>query len=410
MAIKAAQILHDAYGFIIDRIQTGGVDNVSIPEERTYELGNFQSVSTVRDTPDLTFSVESTDVSAEFEALVTFADPSTIDPGDEFDLSDAKPLDIVSPFKAGQGIFTTHGGVIIPYLTLEQSTYRGGIRQNFTQQHQFRGDSYFFVDEGAPYYEEFDGDGSTDTFNLAHTAKEYNYSGDTVHVVGACVVHADGTSDRLFFGDDPSFGYTDTDSDFTLNDPTTAEVGSTIKVVYGSADVATYPQTVHENASVKPAAVRHQNVDVYIGTSAATPTFSRWSSVQSIEANRRVNLDRDEEFGNPQYVAQDYDVPEVNGNIVVRPRNNDDLWEKVFQVANVPSGEVAGPLTSVPLPMEIRISDPDDGVRLKTLYVPDARFTIPGVQGRVQQKTEVTFSWSSDSGQLLIYSGNRYGT
>jgi hypothetical protein len=47
---------------------------------------------------------------------------------------------------------------------------------------------------------------------------------------------------------------------------------------------------------------------------------------------------------------------------------------------------------------------------VKTLYIPDARFTVPGVQGRVQQKTEVTFNFSSDGGTLLVYSGNRTGT
>lgn len=390
----------------MDRIQTGGVGSLSIPEEKVYELGNFQSVATVRDTPDLTFDVESTDAGCEFESIITFVDPTLVQDGDEFDLADAKPLDIISPIKAGTGIFTTPRGLIIPYLTLEQSTYRGAIRQNFTQQHSFRGDSYYFVD-GTPYYEEYDGDGVTGTFNLTHTAIEYNYSGDVMYVVDACVIFSDGTSRRLNFGD----GYTNTANDFTILDPATdAPVGSTIKVVYGSADVATYAQTVHENASVKPAAIRHQNIDIYVGSSDATPTFTRWTDIQSFEVTRRVNLDRDEEFGNSQYVAQDYDVPDVNGSLVVRPRDLDSLWDKVFQVADVSAGELAGPLTSVPLPVEIRISDPDTGDRLKTLYTPDARFTIPGVQGRVQQKTEVTFPFSSDSGQLLIYQGNRYGT
>ncbi len=57
--------------------------------------------------------------------------------------------------------------------------------------------------------------------------------------------------------------------------------------------------------------------------------------------------------------------------------------------------------------MEIRISDPDTGVVLKTLYVPDARFQIPGVQGRVQTKLETTFNFTSDGGSLTVYSGER---
>ena len=59
MAVKAGQFLHDAYGFIVDRIQTGGATTLNIPEEKVYEVGNFEAVATIRDTPDLSFGLES---------------------------------------------------------------------------------------------------------------------------------------------------------------------------------------------------------------------------------------------------------------------------------------------------------------------------------------------------------------
>jgi hypothetical protein len=65
VAIKAGQIIHDAQGFVVDRIQTGGVSNLNIPEEKIYELGNFFTVATIRDIPDLSFDLESLDVSTE---------------------------------------------------------------------------------------------------------------------------------------------------------------------------------------------------------------------------------------------------------------------------------------------------------------------------------------------------------
>lgn len=406
MSIKAGQILHSAYGFVIDRIQTGGVDSLSINEEKVYELGNFESVATVRDAPDLTFNVESTDAGTEFEALMTFVDPTTVVAGDEFDLNDCKSLDILSPLKAAKGVFTTPQGVIIPSLTLEQSTWRGGIRQNHTQSHTFRGDSYFFVD-GTPYYEEFIGNGVTATFNLAHTAIPYNYAGVESFVVGLSVVFADGSERRLFIGDH----FTNTSSSFTLDDPASdAPTGSTLRALYGSsADIATYPQSVHEGVDVKPAALRHQNIQIYVGDDAATPTLSIWNGVQSFELTRRLTLEKDEEFGNPRAVSQDYDVPEVSGTLTVRPVDIDNLFDKIYQIADVPRGEIAGPLTSVPVPIEIRMTD-EDGVRTKTFYVPDARFQMPGLNGRVQQKTDMPFPFSSDTGVVLIYNGNRFGT
>ena len=407
MAVKAGQILHDAYGFIIDRIQTGGATGLNIPEEKIYEVGNFETVATVRDSPDLSFDLETFDSSTEIESLLTFIDPTSVVAGDMLDLATAVPMDVISPLKDAWNVYTSARGVIIPYLTLESSTYSFEVRGNHTQRHTLRGDSYFFVD-GSPFYEEFAGDGVTSVFNISNgPALPYNYAGDVHYILGACVVYSDRTYKRLFLGSD----FTNTDSAITLLDAANdAPAGSTLKVVYGANTSVTYPQTVHATTDTKPAALRGRDIDIYIGDSAATPTFTRWSSVQSAEVNWSVTLDRDEEFGNAQYVAQDHDVPEVSGSIVVRPRDTEELWEKVQQVTNVPAGEVAGPLTSVSLPMEIRLSDPDTGVRLKTLYVPDARFKPPAIEGRVQQKLEPTFEWTSDGGTLEVYNGNRYGT
>jgi hypothetical protein len=402
MSIKAGQILHDANGFVVDRIQTGGVGNLNIPEEKIYELGNYNTVATVRDIPDLSFDLESTDVSTEIEALTLFRDPTAVVAGDEFDFIDAVPLDIISPFKSSQGQYDIIRGLVIPYLTLENVTYRFGTRANATQAFTLRGDSVYYI-PGSPYYEEFSGDGVEDTFTLAHTAIPYNEGGDTIHVLSVCVITSTGAYKRLYFGDD----YTDTTTQLVLADPTDAPAGSTIRVVYGSTTAATYPQSVHQGVAIKPAAVRGKDIDVYIGTDDATPTFSRWTGVQSFEVSRRVNLDNDEEFGNAHYVAQDYDTADVTGNIVIRPRDVTDLFDKIHQVANVPTNEVVGPLTSVTLPVELRVSDPETGNRVKTIYVPDARFTVPGVQGRVQQKAEVTFNFTSDEGQMLVYAGAR---
>lgn len=493
--------LHDAQGFVIDRIQSGGVSNLNIPEEKVYELGNYRAVATVRDIPDLSFDLESLDMSTEIEALVLGLDPTTTVAGQEFDFLKSIPMDIISPFKAAKGLYNIVKGVIVPYLSLENVTYRFGVRQNATQTFTLRGDSVYYI-PGTPYYEEFAGDGTEDEFTLAHTAVPYAESGDTIHVLSVCVVKADGTYRRLFYGED----YTDTTTVLTLLDPTVAPAGSTIRVVYGSTTAATYPQTVHQTVSVKPAAVRGKDIDVYVGTpntteevqtltitgatggtytltfdgettsalaynanaaaiqaallalgnldtgdvvvtgagpytitfggdyvdmdvesivangasltgtsptaviTTPTPggyTYSRWSGVQSFEVTRRVNIENDEEFGNKHYVSQEYDTAEVSGSIVVKSRDMDDLWAKIHQVANVASDQVVGPHTAVALPVEIRVHDPDSGALVKTLYIPDARFTVPALQGRVQQKLEVTFSFNGDSGSLSVFQGAR---
>ncbi len=401
MAIKAGQILHTGKGFVIDRIQSAGVGNVNIPEEKIYELGNYQTVATVRDIPDLSFDLESFDMSTEIEALLLNLDPTTVIDGDEFDFASHVPIDIISPFKAGSGAFNIVKGLAVPYLTLERATYRFGLRQSATAQFTLRGDSIYYI-PGSPYYQEFSNTG-IGTYTFTNAAIEYVESGDSFYGLSVCL--RDSTSSaykRLFLGDD----YTNTSADITLLADLSATY-DTVCVVYGSATADTYSQSVHQNVSVKPAGVRGRNIDVYVSDGAATPTYTRWTGVQSAELTRSVNIENDEEFGNSKFVASDYDTAEVTGSIGIKAVDADELWEKVAAVSNVATNKIVGPHSSIPLEVEVQVSDPDTGDIVKTVYCPDARFTIPGVQGRVQTKLETTFNFTSDSGTLLVYSGQR---
>jgi hypothetical protein len=133
----------------------------------------------------------------------------------------------------------------------------------------------------------------------------------------------------------------------------------------------------------------------------------KWVGVQSVNADLRVSLDRDEEFGSATIVNQDFDVPEVSGSIEFKPRDPGELLDKIKQISGVTPGTVesVGALRRVALPVEIRLKSPTDGTVVKTLHVPDARFTVPGFSGRVQQKLTVTMNFDSDGGQLYAYRG-----
>lgn len=401
MAIKGGQFLHVGGGFLLDRLQTGGVDNLNRNEEKIYELGNYETVQTVFDTPDLTFGLESLDMTTEIEEIVTNQVGAA--DGTEFDFVDAKPLDIISPFKSSQGAFTISHGIVVPYLTLENVTYRFGVRQSATQQFSFRGDAQYMA-TGSPYYEEFDCDGATTVFTMANTAVRYDEGSDVIYALCVSVIFADGTYKRLFFGED----YTNTSTQVTVLDAADVPNNAVLRISYISATADEYLQAVHPDSSTKPAAVRHAQIDVYVSDGEATPSLVRWNGVTGAEASRRVTLQNDEEFGNPHYVEQSYEVPEVSGSVTLRPANATDFFAKLHQISGVPTNRVIGPFTTVALPMEIRVSHPDTGARLKTIYVPDARFSLPNVQGRANQRFDnLQINWNSDGGTLLTYKGAR---
>jgi hypothetical protein len=423
MAIKAGQILHAMNQFIIDRIQTGGAGNLNIPQERVYELGNYRSVGIVRDVPDLTFSLDVLDVSTEVEALLCGADPLTAEgdgggtlgtdglTGSNYPLATNATVDIISPFKSTQGAFNVVQGVAVPQLTLEQAQYRYGLRQNAGENFTLRGDSIYYI-PGAPYLIKAVGDGTTTTYTYTVnatplTALLYTEQG---HALYALNVSVNGV--RMTRG-------TDYDADasgvtFTVAPAT----GAKIRIVFGSITAGvTYSQSVHATQSVKPAAIRGKDIEVYVGTAGATPAAYRWSDVQSVQVDWRVNLENDFEFGNPHAVARDFvDAPDVTGTIEMKPITIAELFKKLHQMTGVPATDIVGPQSSVTLPLQVRLLNPDTGgtsaypvgTCLKTLHVPDARFEIPGYEGRVGQKMVSQIRWQSDSGVLNVFRGLPY--
>ncbi len=129
IAIKGVDLIHVGNRILIDRAQTAGPGQVNIPTEKIYELGNFKSIGQIRDTPDLSFTLESFDVSPESEALVTGsqtdADVDGLAAGTMFDLAAARPIDVASQFKAGRqagaAAYDVIGSVALPPLSWSPS-------------------------------------------------------------------------------------------------------------------------------------------------------------------------------------------------------------------------------------------------------------------------------------------------
>ena len=446
MAIKAGQILHAANQFLLDRLQTAGPGDLNIPTEKIYELGNRQSVAVVRDVPDLSFTVDALDVSTEFEAVLVgkngdgrtaeegtlAADAFGLDgtAGTAYNLADYKPIDITSPWRtANEGSnFASVRGVVVPNLYLESASYTYGLTDNAGESFTLRGDSIYYV-PGHPYTQEATGDGTKKDFpfstaNLPATPAEalvYKEQGKSLYALSVSV-----DSERKL----PGIDYTETATGISFTVAPAA--GAKVRMTYGSAKAKDYSQAVHQGVSVKPAAIRGKDIQVFIGTTEVNrkqvPFF--WTGVQSASVNWSVTLDDDFEFGNPRAVARDFaDVPSVTGSIEIKPANVTDLFNKIRQIAGVDDvNEVVGPQSSVALPLEIRLLNPesggipkgtpipgaaggetyDAGTVVKTLYIPDARFTLPGYSGTVQQKLVQTINFESDTGVLEIFRGRRY--
>jgi hypothetical protein len=395
--------------FVVDRIQTGGPGQLNIPQERIYELGNFQSVGIVRDVPDLSFSLDCLDVSTEVEGILVGATAPETDPLDStsYDLSLNKVVDIISPFKTDVGVFTTVRGVAIPHLQLESVSYKYGLKQNAGETFSLKGDSIFYV-PGTPYTQVFTGNGSTTSFSFTNTALLYTEQGNSRYALNVSV---DGV--RQLHNVD----FTDTSTGITFAVAPLA--AAKIRVVYGSATAATYAQSANADLTVKPAAIRGKDIQVYVGkTVAATPVPILWTDIQSVNIDWKTTLDETFEFGNAYAVSREaLTAPDVTGSIELKPQTAASLFTKLNQMTGINSANIVGPDSSVTLPIQVRLLNPASGgttavpvgTVLKTLYIPDARFTIPGFSGQSSQSLVQTLEFQGDSGAFKVFKGLPFG-
>lgn len=407
MAIKAGNIIHVGNDtVVIDRIQTAGPGAVNIPTQLVYELGNYKSVAQIRDIPDLTFSLESFDTSLALEALLLGIAPASITNSTQLNLNTAQPLDMKSVFKAGVAAaspFAEVDSVTLPYLTLEQVNYRFGLKDDARQTAVLRGDAIYY-NAGSAYIEKTTGTNvsgqSVATINPAY--------GTTEGGVFRRVLNVTANGVRLTFGVDYTESYGAVTNGAAITTITvTNKVPTTgfIRIAYSSPVVDNFPQSVHTLATVKPAAIRGKDISVYLGGyNPAQPFLNRVHGVQSATCDYRVTLQKDEEFGNYHFVAQDFDVPVVNGTVQIKPLDAPSMIGLIQQITGVtdPTQSATAGATPPPLALDIVLRNPLDNTVLKHLSIPDARFNVPGYTGRVQTKLDLSLAFSSDSGTLLV--------
>jgi hypothetical protein len=479
MAIKAGNIVHVGNEtVVIDRIQTAGPGNLNIPTEKIYELGNYQSVATIRDVPDLTFTMDSFDMSTEIEAMLTGNAPArtvtdavtngsatvtsatavftaadvgkqvtilgqgvagvdyvgtitvygsatsvTVSPVvtgtgtgktlkiavNGIDLSTCVPIDIASQFKPGisdASPYAVINSVALPFLYMESVSYRFGLRDNAQQSVSLKGDSIFY-NPGPTYVQTAAGTNAANQV-IATTYPAYEYDGDGT---SRRVLSVSIGSTRLTKGTDYTEAYGAVTLGAAVSTLTIIEavpVTSTIRIMYASNQAKSYAQNVHALTTVKPAAVRGKDIDIYVGgydpADVVGSAANKWGSVQSVNMDWRATLEKDEEFGNYYAVGQGFDVPEVNGSVEIKPQDPAELLAKIREA----SGEadvyaVLGAQTSVAQAIDIVVKDPGTSTPVKRFHVPDARFTLPGYSGRIQTKLNVTMNFESDGGTLKVY-------
>lgn len=239
-------------------------------------------------------------------------------------------------------------------------------------------------------------------YTLANLA--YPYNGDSVTGTRYALSVSDSDGQRYRAGVDYTETVTGAGVSKTVKVVLTGTLypafGGSLKVSYASSVAATVSGFVADGAT-RPAAVRGRNIVVKINGVV-------WGDVQSVSAGIRFQLDSDRELGNDNVVSRDFDTPDVSGSLQIKPRNANSLMDRLKVITGVTTDtEVMGALQRVALPLDIELHSPTDGAVLKTVHVPDARFTLPGYSGRVRTKTMFDMNFTSPTGVLKAIRGTR---
>lgn len=419
MAIHTSTILTQSGNDIIQRIQSGGPGELNIPEEKIHELGNKLSLETLYDRPELSYNVESYDMSAYFEARMTGRNPETFPTtigSNEIDLGEYLPMNFLSPWKDSKTEHTVNYGTIVDNAVPSDVTYRFGAGENSTQSFTFNADNIYYG-AGQPWEEYFTNIGAS-TYTLQHTAHLHDQSGSDLYVLGVMLFDSAAPHNHKVvpFDTSATSGYTNTSNSFSLSVDDSATYDRIRVVYFIDGETYDYDQdgvtsdgsTIHIPIATIPSAIKGRNIHVYVANEqTATPVYTKITSIQTLEVTRTATLENTEELGSSRFTDSEAGTPEVSGTMGFRPKSPADFFEKLYLLSGVNPGEVVGPLVTQPMHLEIQIEHPKTGAILKTIYIGGARVQIPGWTGQADSNLEITLSFGSDTGEMLVYNGKR---
>jgi hypothetical protein len=411
MSVHAGSILTVGGANVIDRIQSAGLGDATVPIETIREVGNQLVVDKVPGEPDFTFTLESLDVSTDIMALLCGKTGAQAEPGGapgaadaagtEYKWVDAGYINITSPWKdaindAAGNIVAGH---LIPAYYPTRVRYAFGVTDFATQTVELGGGAFYYA-KAAPVEEFGTGDALKTAFVTADTTVQHRLGG------------SGGTTFRNVFGvlvnGSPQIEGVDytvaVAADIaTITFAVAPPVGALVRYAYFTAAAKAYPQAVHASTITKPGAVRGRNIVVMLGTGG---TRQRLASAQSFELEATCDTEVERELGSEDPVGRTVNGRDCTGTLTVRSKDAPAFIALLSKITGVADDEVFGYLNQNTIPLEIQIQNPKNpGEILKTLYVSDAIFQMPGTPARVNAPTDFSLRWDSQEGTFSEFKG-----
>lgn len=421
MTVKAGSIITVAGHTVLQRLQTQGLTNVKVPINTVHEIGNDLVVDKVPQEPDFTFALENYAVDCSIEAILHGRSATGPAPnqgagqadavGTEYKWEESQMINIVSPWKDPQSYSSGNvvAGHLIPGYFPQKLSYKFGVTEDSAQTAELRG-GMFYYGMFAPTEDVIVGSGGTQAYVTAEPGVEFRKGG----VLGTTFKNALGVlvngtwmvegEDYNTTGGGTPGSNTVVTVTFTDNRPIAD--GDVIKVAYFTTNAHSYPDTVHESSLVLPGAVRGRNICLSVASGGAE-TWQRVYGVQTVTLDASFNITPERELCNDELVGVTVNSTDTTGAITLHAKDINSFFTFLKQMTGLDTrNEIVGWLNLNPLRVKIEIMDPrNPGTVLKTLYVPDAIFDIPGTPARANAVVDFSMTYESLTGTYSAFKG-----
>jgi len=407
--IPAGSIIHVGGKTVLNRLQDAGLQDPRVPTETVNEAGNDLVVGKVLTEANFRFQMTSWDVSCDMMALLTGKKASGVGhliseadaAGTEYKWENCGFINVTSPFKRDTG---SQGGdilagVVIPNLYPTALSYRLGVTENAQMQVTMETGSYY-MSESMPLEEYAVGDAAIVAFLTSTPARVHRIGGSGStryqHIFGVMVngiPQIPGVDYVESGGAAPEAPATVVTITFTTAPP----AGAIVKWAYFSTTAAAMPQAVNLDTTVTPAAVRGRDITLLLGDPTGTPV--RVYGVQNFQLDASVSGTLQREMGTYDPIGFANTAIDANGTIHIEPKDIDHLFSSMALLLGVDKSEVFGYINTHGTPLTAVIHDPANPANIiKSIYVPDATFQLPGENVRVRQVTQFPIRFESQTG------------
>jgi hypothetical protein len=411
MSVHAGSILTVGGNNVIDRIQSAGLGDATVPIETIREVGNQLVVDKIPGEPDFTFTMESLDVSTDMMAWLCGKVGAQAEPagapgaadadGTEYKWQDCGYVNVTSPWKdalndAAGNIVAGH---LIPAYYPTRVRYAFGVTDFATQTVELGGGAFYYG-KAAPARSTAPATASSPPSSPPTRPSSTASAAPRAPRSATSSASSSAASRRSRASTTPSPAQR---HPATITFAVAPAAAALVRYAYFTTAAKTYPQAVHASTIVKPGAVRGRNIVIYLGTAGAR---QRISSVQSVELEATVDTEVEREMGNDEPTGRVVNGLDCTGSMTVRSKDAPAFIALLSKVTGVADDEVFGYLNQNALPLEIAIQNPKNpGATLKTLYVNDAIFQIPGTPARVNAPTDFALRFDSQEGTFSEFKG-----